>query len=104
MALRIKKNDRVEVRTGKYKGVVSRVLYVMPSKNKAVVENVNMRKRHMKATSQEQRGGIIEKEGPIDLSNLLLYCEKCKSGVRFGADVKDDGDKRRVCRKCGAAI
>lgn len=104
MALRIKKNDRVQVATGKYKGVVSRVLYVIPQKEKAVVENVNLRKRHTKPRGQNKPGGIIEKEAPIHMSNLMLYCEKCKQGVRFGADIADDGTKSRVCKKCGGAV
>ncbi len=105
MALRIKKNDRVEVIAGQYKGVVARVLYVLPKDNKAVVENVNMRKRHMKRRSQTKASQIIEKEAPIHLSNLMLYCDKCKRGVRFGVSMSDDGkEKQRICKGCGASI
>jgi len=105
MSLSIKKNDRVQVIAGKYKGTVSRVMVVMPSKNRAVVENVNMVKRHMRARGPQQPGGIIEKEAPIHLSNLQLYCENCKRGVRFGAEVRNDGqEKVRVCRKCGSVL
>ena len=106
MSLRIKKNDQVQVITGKYKGTVSRVLYVMPSKGQAVVENVNMVKRHQRARGpKQQKGGIIEKESPIQLSNLLLYCDKCKQGRRFGVRVTEGGmEKQRVCKKCGAVV
>lgn len=104
MSLRIRKDDRVKVIAGKDKGTVSKVLSVQPDKNRAVVENVNMIKRHMKARSAEQRGGIVEREASIHLSNLLLYCESCKAGVRFGTDVRDDGTKARVCKKCGGKL
>jgi large subunit ribosomal protein L24 len=103
MSLRIKKNDRVVVTAGRSKGVVSRVLYVIPDKDKAVVENVNMIKRHQRARGQNKPGGIMEREAPIHLSNIMLYCEKCKRGVRFGANVGEDG-KHRVCKRCGGAV
>ena len=105
MALRIRKNDRVEVITGKDKGAVARVLFVLPRENRAVVEKVNMVKRHMKRRSQTKASGIIEKEAPVHISNLMLYCEKCKRGVRFGAHVSEDGkEKKRVCKRCGGNI
>jgi large subunit ribosomal protein L24 len=104
MSLRIKKNDKVEVITGKYKGTVSRVIGVRPDDNRAVVENVNMMKRHTKARSAQQPGGIIEREATIHMSNLQLYCDSCKRGVRFGTKVSDDGARSRVCKKCGGAL
>jgi large subunit ribosomal protein L24 len=105
MSLRIKKNDRVQVITGRDKGTVARVLYVIPDKDKAVVENVNMVKRHQRQRSQKGQGGIITKEAPIHVSNLLLYCEKCKRGVRFGVEITEGGkEKQRVCRLCGVVL
>ncbi|MCX7020499.1 MAG: 50S ribosomal protein L24 [bacterium] len=105
MALRIKKNDRVQVITGKYKATVSRVLFVIPKENRAVVEKVNMVKRHMKRRSQTKPGGIIEKEAPIHISNLQLYCDKCKRGSRFGTQLSEDGkEKKRICKRCGATV
>ncbi len=101
MSLRIRKNDKVEVITGKYKGSVERVLQVLPEANRAVVENVNMVKRHLRARGPQQPGGIIEKEASIHMSNLQLYCDTCKRGVRFGSKVEDGNDKSRVCKKCG---
>ncbi|MGI8906027.1 MAG: 50S ribosomal protein L24 [Candidatus Sumerlaeaceae bacterium] len=103
MSLRIKKNDRVKVLSGKDKGTVSRVVAVMPAKERALVEHVNMVKRHTRARGQGQPGGIIEKEAPIHLSNLALYCEACKTGVRFGSEVRNN-EKVRVCKKCGVAL
>ncbi len=103
MSLRIKKDDRVKVIAGKDKGTIAKVLSVLPSDNRAIVEHVNMIKRHVKATSQDQRGGIQEREASIHLSNLMLYCESCKKGVRFGTDIKND-TKIRVCKKCGGKL
>ncbi len=105
MSLRIKKNDKVEVITGKYKGSVKRVLEIMPSENRALVEDVNIVKRHTRARGPQQPGGIIEKEASIHMSNLQLFCENCKRGVRFGAQVSEDGaEKLRVCKKCGKPL
>ncbi len=104
MTLRIKKNDKVVVIAGRNRGTTSRVVYVVPSAEKAVVENVNMVKRHTKPKGQGKPGGIVEKEAPIHMSNLMLYCEKCKRGVRFGTSVAEDGRKSRVCKKCGGPV
>lgn len=104
MSLRIKKDDKVVVIAGRSRGTTSRVLYVIPSKNRAVVEHVNMVKRHTKPRGQGKPGGIVEKEAPIHVSNLMLFCDKCKRGVRFGTQVSDDGRKARVCKKCGSTI
>lgn len=106
MALRIKKNDRVEVITGKFKGQVSRVLFVDPDKERAAVEGVNVVRRHSKAgrAGNQRGGGIIEKEAPMHLSNLQLYCEKCKRGVRFAVSESAEGQKQRVCKKCGSVF
>ncbi len=105
MSLRIKTNDRVKIITGAYKGTVSTVLAVDPKSNRAVVERVNMVKRHTKAKGPQQPGAIVDKTAPIHLSNLMLYCENCKAGVRFGAEIREDGKvKVRVCKKCGKDI
>ncbi len=103
MSLKIKKDDRVKVITGKDKGTISRVVAVMPAKQRAVVEQVNMVKRHTRARGQQQPGGIIEKEASVHLSNLMLYCESCKTGVRFGSEIRND-EKVRVCKKCQAVL
>jgi len=103
MSLRIRKDDRVKVIAGKDKGTVAKVLAVMPAKNRAIVETVNMVKRHLRQRSQEQPGGIFEREAPIHLSNLMLYCDSCKQGVRFGSEDRN-GTKVRVCKKCGGKL
>jgi len=101
---KIKKNDQVEVIAGKDKGRVGTVLLVMPSKGKAIVEKVNMIKRHTKPSQANQEGGIIEKEAPLQISNLKLICPKCSKTVRVGKNVLEDGSKIRICKKCGESV
>lgn len=97
----IKKNDIVIVTTGKEKGKSGKVLRVLPEKGKAVVEKLNFIKRHAKPSQQIRQGGIIEKEAPINLSNLMVLCTKCNKPVRTGKKRLEDGMTVRVCRKCG---
>jgi large subunit ribosomal protein L24 len=98
------KNDTVEVIAGEDRGKTGRVLQVLPEKSRVLVEHVNMVKRHTKPRSQNQKGGIIEKEAPIHWSNVLPVCEHCKKGVRVGYRVGGDGQKERLCRGCGRPI
>ena len=98
--LNIKKGDNVVVITGKYRGVKGRVLKVFPEKERVLVENVGFIKRHTKARSQTNRGGIIEKEAPIHVSNVMLYNPKLNIVTK--AVMKNVGDNRvRVCKKTG---
>lgn len=103
-AHQVKKDDQVEVLTGKDKGRVGKILRVDPDGNKAIVEKVNMVKRHTKPNPANQQGGIINKEAMIDLSNLKLICPKCAKTVRVGRKVLEDGTKVRVCKKCGESV
>lgn len=98
--LHIRKNDMVVVITGKDKGKIGKVLQVFPRKGRAIVEGVNLVKKHMKPTPRSS-GGIIEKPAPIHVSNLMLYCAKCKRGVKVAKKFLEDGRKVRVCKKCG---
>jgi large subunit ribosomal protein L24 len=100
----VRKNDRVMVITGKEKGKAGKVLKVLPKKSRVVVEKLNMIKRHTKASRAVGKGGIVEKEGPIHISNVMLMCDKCNEAVRVGHKVLEDGRKARVCRKCGETI
>ena len=102
-SFQIKKDDRVTVLTGKDKGKTGKVLKVLSDKNRVVVEKVNMIKRHARP-SQTNKGGIIEKEGPIHVSNLQVICPKCADPARLGKKVLEDGSRVRVCRKCGEVI
>jgi large subunit ribosomal protein L24 len=99
--LHIKKNDKVMVIAGKEKGKIGAVLKVIPRKDRAVVEKLNMVKRHTRAGGKSAQGGIIEKESPIHISNLMLVCGKCAEPARVGKKVLEDGSKVRFCTKCG---
>ncbi len=101
--LNIKKNDRVMVIAGREKGKVGKVLKVIPDKERVIVEKVNMIKRHTKPAGKSQ-GGILEKEGPLHISNLMVMCDKCNAPRRLGRKVLEDGSHVRVCAKCGEHI
>jgi large subunit ribosomal protein L24 len=101
--LKIKKGDNVVVITGKDKGVQGEILVAMPSENKVIVKEVNVVSKHRKPRSQTDVGGIIKQEAPIDASNVMLVCPKCKAATRVGYQITD-GKKVRVCKKCGAVI
>jgi large subunit ribosomal protein L24 len=105
---RIKKNDKVKVLAGKEKGRQGKVLRIFAEEGKALIERVNMVKRHAKAGGKAgQHGGLIEKEAPLPLSRLMLVCPKCSSASRTGVKVIEDGDQTRrvrVCKKCKEQI
>ncbi|MHC1726268.1 MAG: 50S ribosomal protein L24 [Syntrophobacteraceae bacterium] len=100
----IKKNDTVKVITGKDKGKSGKVLRVIPKKDRVIVEKINMVKRHMKPNQQTRQGGILEKEAPIQISNLMLICSKCTDPTRVGYKILDDDRKVRFCKKCQEVI
>jgi large subunit ribosomal protein L24 len=97
----IRKNDLVEVLSGKEKGKTGKVLRVYPKKDRVLVEKVNFVKRHTKPTGRTRQGGIIQKEAPLHVSNVLLVCPKCNQGKRMGTKILEDGKKALVCRACG---
>ena len=97
--VRLKKGDRVKVVAGKEKGKTGKLLKVVADKDKVVVEKLNFVKKHQKPDAKG-KGGIVEKEGPIHISNVMLLCNKCEMGVRVGHKVLEDGKKVRVCTKC----
>jgi len=104
MLARIRKNDMVMVIAGKERGKVGKVLRVFPTEDRAIVERLNMVKRHMKPRGPQNPGGILEKEAPLHLSNIMPMCEKCNAPVRIGARQLDDGSKARFCRRCGELL
>lgn len=104
MGWSIKKNDTVLVITGKEKGKKGRVLSVYPSKNGLIIEKVNIIKRHMRPSRKYAQGGIIEREAPLHLSNVMLLCPKCEKPTRIGNTVLSDGTKVRTCMKCKEVI
>ena len=105
MKVNIKKNDQVLVTTGKDRGARGRVLRVLASDGKAIVERVNMIKRHTRPNPQKGiQGGILEREAPIQISNLKLICPDCGKPSRVGRQRQDDGSGVRVCKNCGATF
>ncbi|MFH1060538.1 MAG: 50S ribosomal protein L24 [Pseudomonadota bacterium] len=103
MKLKIKKNDRVMVIAGKDKGKIGKVLKIYPEKQRAVVEKINMIKRHTRPNQQGQ-GGIVEKEAALHISNLMVMCAKCNQAVRIGIKELEDGRRVRTCKKCGQEL
>ena len=101
----VKKNDTVMVIAGKDRGKTARVLSVMPWTGKAFVEGVHFVKRHTRPNpSRNIKGGIVEKEGPIAVSNLKVVCPECKQPTRIARTILEDGSKIRSCKKCRGAI
>jgi large subunit ribosomal protein L24 len=100
----IKKNDKVKVISGKEKGRQGKILKVLGEKDAALVERLNLVKRHTKAGRAGQQGGIVEKEAPIKLSKLMLVCPKCSKPTRTGSRSLDDGKRVRYCKKCSEQL
>jgi large subunit ribosomal protein L24 len=101
---KIKKNDMVMVITGRDRGKTGKVLRVLPDVGRALVERLNVVKRHSKARGAASPGGIVEKEAPIPISNLMVFCERCNAPVRVGIKIAADGAKTRTCRRCGELL
>ena len=100
----LKVNDQVEVITGKDKGRVGKILRIDKKSDRALVERINMIKRHTKARAAGQEGQIVEKEAPIHVSNLMLVCPKCTNTARVANKTLDDGSKVRICKKCSESV
>jgi large subunit ribosomal protein L24 len=98
--LKIKKNDKVEIIKGKDKGKVGKVLRIESIKNRLYVEGINIINKHVRQKDQSKPSGIIKKEGPIKISNIRLVCPNCGKSVRVGFEIKDSGEKVRICKKC----
>ena len=98
MALKIKRGDRVEVITGKDKGTVGQVLRVIPNEDRIIIERVNFVKRHQRRTGYDKPGGIIEKEAPIHISNVMVIDKKSNKRTRIGFRIQD-GQKERIAKK-----
>ena len=98
----IRSGDMVEVQTGNAKGTRAKVLSVRRADGKVVVEGVNRVYRHMRRSQKNPQGGRLNKEMPIDASNVLLVCSACDKAARLGVKIQADGGRSRVCKKCGA--
>ncbi len=101
---KIHKSDRVIVLAGDDRGKEGVVLKVNVEKSQAIVEGVNFVKRHQKPTRTAPQGGILEKESPVKMSNLMVICQKCNAGVKTKTMTLSDGNKVRACKKCGEMI
>ncbi len=104
MALKLRKNDNVMIIAGKERGTTGKILKVLSEKDRAIIERLNLVKRHTKPRGPQQPGGILEKEASIHVSNLMLMCDRCNAPIRFGHKVLGDGKKVRICRRCGETI
>ncbi len=102
--LHVRKDDKVMVITGEDKGKTGRVLKSDPKKRRVIVEGINYIKRHMRRSQQHPRGGIVEKEAPIDASNVLLVCPNCGKTTRTMTTRIGEHDRGRVCKKCKQVI
>jgi large subunit ribosomal protein L24 len=101
----IKKNDKVKVMSGKDAGRQGKVIKILTDKGKALVERINMVKRHTKPGGKVgQQGGIIEKEAPLRLDKLMLVCPKCSKPSRIGIRQLESGERVRFCKKCSEQI
>ena len=101
----IRHGDTVKIMTGRDKGKTGRVLSVDPAKRSVTVEHANIIKRHTRPNpSKNIRGGILDKEGPINVSNVMIICPACGKHSRLGSSVGQDGSKVRVCRRCNATF
>jgi large subunit ribosomal protein L24 len=100
----VRKGDMVEIIGGKYRGKRGKVLEVMTADSRAIVEGVNLVKRHMKPTQKAPQGGIIEKPAPLPAARLMVVCPKCGEAARLGHRVLGDGTKVRYCKHCGESL
>ena len=102
---KVKRNDEVLVAAGRNRGTKAKVLKVFPATGTAIVERVNMIKRHTRANPSRQiQGGILEKEAPIRLANLRVICPECGKPTRVGRKRLEDGSGVRTCKRCGATF
>ncbi|MBQ9297904.1 MAG: 50S ribosomal protein L24 [Clostridia bacterium] len=101
--MRIKKGDTVQVLSGNDKGKTGEVLEVLPKAEKVIAKGINVRKKHVKPRKQGEEGGILSVESAIHASKLAVVCPKCNKPTRIGI-VIENGEKSRVCKKCGAKL
>ncbi|MGD0354238.1 MAG: 50S ribosomal protein L24 [Dehalococcoidia bacterium] len=102
--MKIQKNDNVLIIAGKDKGKKGKVRKALPTKESVIVESLNLIKRHSKTKGQTRQAGIIELEGLINVSNVMVICNKCNKPARIGSRVLDDGKKARFCHNCSEII
>ncbi len=102
--MKIRKNDTVLVIAGKDRGKKGKVRFAYPKEERVLVDGINLVKRHTRARGTVRQAGIIEREDPIHVSNVMLLCNKCNRPTRIGFRFLKDGRKVRVCRSCGEVV
>lgn len=98
---KVRKGDLVKVISGRDRGRIGEVLRVFPKEDRIIVKGVHMIKRHQRPTARQREGGIIEQEGKIHISNVMLICPECDTPTRVGFEITPDGEKLRRCKHCG---
>ena len=101
---KIRKNDIVYVLAGRDTGKTGKVFRVYPKKDRALVEGINYIKKHARKTKQDQKGGIVQKESAIHLSNVAIFCRTCNKPTRIGINLLADGTRSRFCKRCKEVI
>ena len=99
--MHVKKNDKVMILSGKDAGKQGKVMVAIPKENKVIVEGANMITRHVRPRSAQQQGGRFEQEGAFYADKVMLVCGKCNKPTRISHKILENGDKVRVCKKCG---
>ena len=102
--MKIHKDDNVLVIAGKNKGKKGKVRFVFPDENRVLIEGINMIKTHSRAKAQVRQAGLIEREAPINLANVMIICKSCNKPARIGFKRLEDGRKVRICRNCQEVI
>ena len=100
---KLKKNDNVVIVSGADRGKKGKIHFVDTSKGRVVVEGINKKKKFVRPSQENPKGGVISLEYPVEISKVMIFCDKCKKGVRVGMEIKDSG-KNRVCKKCGKSL
>ena len=104
MKIRIKKDDKVKVLTGKDKGKIGKVLKIVKKTNRVVIENINVVKANQRPTQANPQGGIVEKNMPVHVSNLMIMCNSCVKPTRISMKLLEDGKRVRICKQCNQQI
>lgn len=102
--VKIRRNDTVMVIKGRERGKSGKVLRVLPDEGRVIIERLNIVKRHSKPQGATSAGGILEKEAPLQLANVMVMCDRCNAPVRIGIKAGADGARSRICRRCGEGI
>lgn len=99
----IRRDDKVQIMSGDERGKVGKVLAVLPERERVLIQGANIVFKHVKKSPKYPQGGRVERENPIHISNVALFCEKCGKGAKVRMQIEGD-KKSRVCKKCGGAI